>query len=179
MSGTDTTRAEGVGKSVEELMAYADAMEREAVRRYRQLSELMAAHNNRELAALFARMAEIEQKHVVNVGEYAEAMGIGGGTVAARAGAALDGAEIIDFGEAHYLQRPYHAIALAIEYEKRAVLVYEELARTAGREDVRKVALCFVEDERAHVKELEQWLMRYPKPEEDWDEDPDPPVESE
>ena len=39
--------------ALEELMAQALAMEREAVERYTELADVMETHNNREVAALF------------------------------------------------------------------------------------------------------------------------------
>lgn len=165
--------------SVEDLLEYAKTMETEAARRYFQLSEMMAQHNNQELAALFQRMADIEWVHVYHVGEIRRELGMPEATNQTRPGLGLDGAEVPDLLDMHYLLRPYHALALAKKYEERAVCFYNELADAAENEDVRTMALRFAAEEETHVRELQRWLARYPEPEEGWDEDPDPPNESE
>ena len=43
-----------------DVMAQAYAMEREAVQRYSALADVMEVHNNREVTALFRKMAHIE-----------------------------------------------------------------------------------------------------------------------
>lgn len=50
-----------------ELLAYARALESEAVERYEDLAEQMETHHNLELAELFRKMAAIEQQHVDQV----------------------------------------------------------------------------------------------------------------
>jgi len=166
-------------RSLEELFEYARAMEMEAARRYFQLSDMMAQHNNSELAELFRRMADIEWVHVYHVGEIRREMGVPESTRRVYPGLGLDGAEVPDPLDMHYLLRPYHALALAREYEKRAAQFYAELAESAENEDERLMAQRFAAEEETHIRELEQWLERYPKPEHGWDEDPDPPNEPE
>lgn len=171
---TTKTRGKAV-HTAEELLAHALAMEQEASERYTELADQMAVHNNHEVEALFRKLAEIEQKHVVHMTDVSAEMKLprispwdyrwGGG----------ESPEAIDPTELHYLIRPYQAIALALEHERRAVEFYSELAAGARRADVRKLAEQFAAEEREHVGWLEQWLERYPKPDADWDEDPDPP----
>ncbi len=161
--------------TVEELLAHALAMEEEAAQRYVELADQMAVHNNHEVETLFRKLAEIEKKHVDHMSE-------------ASAGLALpriapwdyrwgdgESPEALDPADLHYLIRPYQAIALALEHERRAADFYSELAAGARRADVRKLAEQFADEEREHVGWLEKWLERYPKPDADWDDDPDPP----
>ena len=49
--------------TLEEFMAQALAMEREAVQRYSEFADAMEMHNNREVAKLFRTMAQYEGKH--------------------------------------------------------------------------------------------------------------------
>ena len=53
--------------TIEDLMDQALQMEREAVARYTELAEMMEAHNNLEVAALFRQMAEYEGRHVAQI----------------------------------------------------------------------------------------------------------------
>lgn len=174
MSAGDTP-----GRSLDELFAYARRMETEAAKRYAQLAEMMSVHNNPELAAFFKRMAEIEWLHVYRVGEMRREAGVAEQGRLPSPGVGLDGAEAPDITDVHYLHRPYHALELARQYEERAVRVYAELANSAADEEVRAAAARMTAEEQAHVRELDRWLTRYPKPEPGWDEDPDPPNESE
>ena len=133
-----------------------------------------------EVAEFFKRMADIEWIHVYHVGELSREMGGEDGTpTRASAGARLEGAELPDMEDMHYMQRPYHAIALAMKYEQRAVDYYSRIVKSTTNEQVRTAARRLVSEEEMHVRELERWLARYPKPEDGWDEDPDPPVAQE
>jgi len=49
------------------------------------------------------------------------------------------------------------------------------VARDCTDEEVRKMAADFANEEREHVEIVLKWRKRYPPPEQDWDEDPDPP----
>mgnify|MGYP001429021879 FL=1 len=60
MSAADRLAINDLG----EFLAHAGAMEREATERYEELASQMEVHNNPEVAELFAKMAEIEKKHV-------------------------------------------------------------------------------------------------------------------
>jgi rubrerythrin len=163
--------------SLEHLLDYARAMEMEAARRYAQLSDMMAQHNNAELAELFRRMADIEWGHVYHVGEIRRELSVPEAAPPLRVALDLDGSEAISPLDMHYLLRPYHALQLAREHEERAARFYSELAASADDEEVRTTALRFAAEEEAHVRELRRWLARYPEPERDWYEDPDPPNE--
>ena len=48
-------------------MAQALAMEIEAAQRYAEFADAMEMHNNREVAALFRKMADIEGKHATQI----------------------------------------------------------------------------------------------------------------
>lgn len=171
-----TQEPKKVAQSIEELFAYASQMERNTAERYRELGEMMGAHNNRELAELFKRMAEIEWLHVYNVSALCREMDIEERAPTPRS---VGKGEVPDFEDMHYLHWPYHALMLARGYEVRAQEFYANMAEAAEDEDIRKAALKLAAEEEMHVQELDKWLVRYPKPEEGWDEDLDPPVELE
>lgn len=164
-----------IGKT-EELLAYSLAMEIEAVERFNDLADQMEMHHNYEVADLFRKLAKIEGLHIENVNQ-------------ASAGKQLptllawefewDDGESPEGGameDAHYLMQPWHAIELAMQGEKRAVAFFRHVADTASDERVLKLALELVEEEEEHVALLQKWQERYPKPDEGWDEDLDPPT---
>src|SRR5271169_801811 len=104
--------------TVEELMAYAYAMEIEASERYSEFADIMERHNNRELSELFRKLARIETRHCEQV---LDAMGWTGPPVAPSGGFAWEGVSAPESGdpiELHYLMQPYHALQIAYHNEK-------------------------------------------------------------
>ncbi len=161
--------------TVAELLAHSLAIEAEAEERYAMLAEQMEVHNNEAVAALFRRLAEIEGKHVAKVRTMP-----GGDSIPHIAPWNLHWAgqtspEAPEFGEAHYLMTPHHALELALQGECYAAEFFSEVAASASDETVRRMAQELAQEEREHVALIEQWLARYPKPEAGWAEDPDPP----
>ncbi|RQH04889.1 ferritin-like domain-containing protein [Paraburkholderia dinghuensis] len=175
----DTNIQALVGRSLEDLFAYACAMEQEAARRYAQLTKIMVQHGNPEVAQLFRRLECIEAMHSTSVETAARESRVVISAPSAVIGLGLAGAEVADFEDMHYLHRPRQALELARQFEQRAVQFYDELARHTERVDVRAAAYRLADEERSHVRELDRWLARYPQVEDGWDEDPDPVVELE
>ena len=128
-----------------ELMAIALAIENEAVERYGELADVMEAHNNVEVAALFRRMQQIERRHADQIREEMarQRMPMPASTATMPD---ADGPETAAYDDVHYLMQPYHALSIAL----------------AG-------------EEREHVELVRQWLSKVPRPDEDWAIDPDPP----
>jgi len=79
----------------------------------------------------------------------------------------------------HYRMQPWHALEIGLKNERRAQRFFERLVRSASiPAAVKKVAAEMAEEEREHVRLILDWMKRVPKPESDWDRDPDPPVYS-
>ena len=162
--------------SIDELMAYAYALELEAAERYAEFADAMDAHNNREVAELFRKLARIEHRHAEQV---LDEMGWLSPPPAPHGGYKWEGFEAPetgDVGELHYLMRPYHALQIALHNEKRAYAFFGSLAKQARNAKVKKAAEEMKEEESEHVSLIEEWLRRTPKPDTDWAIDPDPPV---
>ena len=154
------------------LMSTALAIELEAAERYGELADVMETHNNREVAALFRRMQAIEGLHADAI--RAEM----GWTGAAPPGAALaepEGPETPAYDDVHYLMQPYHALAVALAAEERALRFFTDLARVATVDSVRAAALRLADEEREHVELVREWMRKVPKPDHDGPVDPDPP----
>ena len=160
-------------RTVEDFMGYACAMEMEAAERYEELAELMLSHNNREVAALFARLARIEARHRDQILEQM-------GWTSAPAAYLLswetpEAPETTGYGELHYLMVPYHALKLAEHNERRAVAFFERFAKARLPAGVKAAAAEMAEEEREHVRLIEEWLLKVGTPAPGWDVDPDPP----
>jgi len=162
--------------SIDELMAYAYALEQEASERYSEFADAMETHNNREVAELFRKLARIENRHAEQV---LEEMGWTSPPAAPHGGYKWEGFEAPESGEVtelHYLMQPYHALQIALHNEKRARVFFEGLVKQARNAKVRKAAEEMAGEEAEHVQLIEDWLKRTPKPDTDWAVDPDPPV---
>ncbi len=163
--------------TTEELLAYSLALEEEAVERFNELADQMEVHNNHEVADLFYKLAEIEGKHVENVNRAAEGKQLPDLLAWefdwVDEGYSPEGGALED---AHYLMQPWHAIELAKHGEQRAVAFFRHVASSATDAGVKKLAEELVAEEEEHVALLEQWQERFPRPEEDWDDDLDPPT---
>jgi len=161
--------------SASDFMAHAYAMEAEAAERYAEFADSMEAHNNREVAELFRKLSRIEQRHADQI---LEQMGWKQSPVASAdvRWQGAEGPETADPTELHYLMQPYHALQIALHNETRARDFFAHLAKVTTNAGVRKGALEMQEDEAEHVRLIEEWLKRTPKPDANWEVDPDPPM---
>ena len=164
--------------STSEFMGYAYAMEAEASERYAEFADSMEVHNNPEVAELFRKLARIEQRHADQI---LEQMGWKQSPVSSTSyhWEGTEGPETADPTELHYLMQPYHALQIALLNEKRARDFFGHLAKMTTNAAVRKVALGMQDEEAEHVRLIEEWLERTPKPDPNWESDQDPPVMSE
>jgi rubrerythrin len=163
-------------QTLDEVMALAYAMEVDAAQRYAEFADAMEIHNNREVSALFAKMADIERKHAAQIMQqmgWHEAPPPPPATSAAWG--AIEPPENAPGDSVHYLMRPYHALQVALACEQRAERFYSWLAANALTEPVRAAANELRDEEREHVELVQQWLAKVPVPDRDWAVDPDPP----
>ena len=160
-----------------ELLAHACELETEAVERYQEMAEQMEVHNNPELAALFRKMASIEQKHVNTVETLAE-----GVTLPRLAPWDFDwqdpeAPESVPVGEGDYLMPPRRALALMLACEERAFAFFANTAQQTTDQAVRELAARLAAEEQHHAELLKAWLQRYPESEAIRGQDLDEPLD--
>ena len=159
--------------SVGELLAHARVMETEAYECYQDLAEQMDLHNNKEVADLFRRIAEEEKKHIEKVEERAGDVELP--HIAPWEFKAFETEDLIlHAGDMH--MTPYHALALALRAEERSYAFFTQVVEMSKDEQVLALARELQEEELLHVTQIKERLAKEPKPDEGWDEDPDPPV---
>jgi rubrerythrin len=163
----------GGPRTLAELMSIALEMEMEAAQRYADLADAMDTHNNREVAELFRKLADIEGKHAAQI-MAAMAWKQTPAPPAKRRWEGFEAPETTSGDDVHYLMQPYHALQLALANEERAERFFARLARIAVAAPVRKAALEMQAEEREHVALVKAWLRKTPKPSPHWAEDPDP-----
>lgn len=158
-----------------ELLANSLAFEIEASERYAELADVMEAHNNDEVAKFFTTMSKVEGIHAENLRKQAIEMNLGELPKLSSRWNAPDGPESIDFEDLHYMMSVRRALLLARHNEERAVVFFQDIAEQADSTELRDLALEMAEEEREHVQLVDDWLLKHPEDEDDWDDDPDEP----
>jgi len=159
-------------------MARAYAMELEAQERYTLFAEQLDTHNNREVAQMFRKLAQIESLHARRILEEMRWPSIPA-LPPAYAWESTEGPETAPPDAVHYLMQPWHALQIALACEQQAQKYYEDIAAAQVPQAVRAAALEMAGEEREHVRLIQDWMKRVPQPPAGWDADPDPPRASE
>lgn len=157
-----------------DFMSRAYTMELEATERYAQFAEQLETHNNREVASLFRKLAEIEKLHAKRILEEMQWPSVPA-LPPAYAWEGAEGPETAPFDSLHYLMQPWHALEIALRCEREAQKYYASIAASRAPKPVRDAAREMAAEEAEHVRLIKAWMTRVPKPAAGWDEDPDPP----
>ena len=162
--------------SLPEFLAHAHAIEVDAYERYILLADSMDVANNKELAGLFRKLASHEQKHADEILKRAGDIVLPQIRLADQTWADGESPEAASLEQAHYLMTPWHALQMALQAEQRAFDFFDHLCNNVADDEMKKWAEEFREEEAEHVRLVEELLVRYPKPEDGWDHDDDPPM---
>ena len=153
-----------------EFLAHAVAMEEEAAERYLELADMMEAHRNDEVSALFRDMHRFSLMHR--------------DAIRARVGAIelprlksweyrwRTPPEMGDEDAFDYMLDAYHALSYARDNETRAHEYYRSVADEAADAELKRLAGEFAAEEQEHVAALERWIERSHRPSEAWAQDP-------
>lgn len=171
-----STKDKQIIDSVEEFLAHAYALEIEAVDCYEEIADSMEVHNNLEVAGLFRKLSGYGQKHAAEMVERAKGKDLPRIAPWDLKWPGMTAPETAAQEEAHYLMNPYQALELVHKSETNAQNFYAGVAKTSPNPEVQEMAAEFAAEEAEHVAILEDWMKKYPKPDDDWDYDPDPPV---
>ncbi len=126
--------------SARTLQATAAGLEVAALRRYRHLAAWWAAEGEAELAALFARLAEMEASHAAAFGPIAE-----------ETESPPPAADEDDALWQSALLTPYRALSLAVRAEERAFATYASIAAHAATPALRAQAEDLARAELEHA----------------------------
>ena len=119
---------ERVPATLHDFMRQALQMELDAASRYAEFADAMETHNNREVASLFRKMAEIEGKHAEQIMSEMGWSEMPGPITARPAWEGFEAPETAPIDEVHYLMQPFHALTLALENEERAERFFAQIA---------------------------------------------------
>lgn len=143
------------------LLGLANAIECEAVARYRQLAALMEQRGEAATAAVFREMEAFEDHHVAMVAGLAERLHRKV-PPAERFTWRLppEVAESWDAVEHSTLLTPYRALAIAVTNEERTFALYSYAAAHAEDAEVARQAEALAREELGHAAELRVWRRR-------------------
>ncbi|MCA1403975.1 ferritin family protein [Ensifer sp. IC3342] len=141
--------------SMDELLAFARAMEQEAIDGYVSLAARMRAENRPDLAAVFDRLTAEEEGHLENVDRW-----LGDRTprpvVLPKPLFDDEGAGLV----AQELLTSYRAFSMAVRNEERAFVFWSYAAAHAPNDEIRLAAERLAMDELGHVATLRRERRR-------------------
>jgi rubrerythrin len=143
-----------------EFLAHAIALENEAAERYLELADMMEAHRNDAVSALFREMVRFSQMHRDEITGRAAGMDLPrlkAWQYRWRSPPEAGGEEAFD-----YMLQPFGALSYARENEVRAMEYYRSVAAGATNDELRRLASAFADEESDHVAALDRWLERTP-----------------
>jgi len=159
-----------------EFLAHAVALEREAADRYLELADMMEAHRNDAVSAVFRSMTRFSQMHCdaikLRIGS-TKLPQLKSWEYRWTSPPEVGGEEGFD-----YLIEPYNALKYARENEMRAMQYYRSVAGESTDAEVKRLAGEFAHEETEHVAALDKWIELTPRPSMSWQDDPEslPPV---
>lgn len=162
--------------NLNDLLAVAYQIEIDAVERYNLLAEQMQTHNNPDLVKVFRDLARAENIHGEEIRRLAGDFDVVNRARQIARFERTESPEEASLDSAHYLMTPWHALQLSLAGEKRALTYFSRIVETATDPKVKAMAAELVEEEAEHVNLVNRLLLRYPRPDDSWAEDPDPPV---
>jgi rubrerythrin len=144
--------------SVEELLALAEALERQAAARYRGLSARMNRQGDTALATQFEALARMEDRHAGEVADRAQSL-LGRAAGSTRVDWELPPTYDEDEARGAALGA-YQALAFAVRNEERAFAFYTYVAAAAEHPDVRALAETLAREELEHASILRRHRRR-------------------
>lgn len=165
--------------NLNDLLAVAYQIESDAVERYNLLADQMETHNSPELVKIFRDLARAEGIHGEEIRRLAGKFDVVSHARQMAQFGRKESPEEAELDATHYLMTPWHALQLSLAGEKRALAYFAQIVETATDPKVKSLAEELVEEEAEHVNLVNRLLRRYPRPDDSWADDPDPPASPE
>lgn len=156
-------------------LAYSVALEEEAAERHDELADMMDVHNNPEVADTFRRLAHYSRLHAQEIRDRSQGSELPKIAPWDFGWETMEGPETADISDMNYLMGTAHALRIAMGNEQRAQDFYLAISEESPDAEVRAVAGEFADEEKDHLRLLEQWLAKMPESDEAARFDPDPP----
>lgn len=145
-------------QSVEEFLAHAIELEKEAALRFGQLADAMQSCGNVEVSKLFRRLAHYSQLHQADAQERAGFRTIPNLRPDGFSWPDIESPESAAIWAADPFIGREEALQVALAAESAGLAYYTEVMNTTTDPEIRAFAQEFSEEEAGHVKELERWI---------------------
>ena len=143
-------------------LAHALAMEDEAAERYLQLADMMEAHDNQEVSALFRDMHRYSRMHGDSIRQRAADRQLPRLRMDEYRWASPP--EVGDEDAFDYEIVAFRALEYARNNEWRAMEYYQGVADATDDPVLRALAADFAKEESEHADAIGEWLDRVPRP---------------
>ncbi len=148
-------------ESVEEFLAYAVKLEKEAADRFGQLADAMKSCGNADVGKLFRRLSDYSRMHL------AEAQARSGFREIPKLNPTdfewpdLESPETAAIWAADPLIGRDEALEVALKAESAGLRYYQAVHDATDDPEIKALAKLFVEEESEHVAELEKWIAAH------------------
>jgi rubrerythrin len=144
-------------------LAYSLVLEEESAERLREVADMMAGHQQADLAVLFHQLADYSDKHAEEVKTLC-----GGRTLPQLnpwdfVWPDLEPPETFDYGAALYQMTATQALTNMLLLERNTASFYLTIARQSQNAQIVALAQEFANEEQQHAAAIDDWLQRLPK----------------
>jgi rubrerythrin len=153
---TDPT--EPFGTSVEMFLSYAIKLEEEATLRFGQLADAMDASGNKPVGKLFRKLSDYSRLHLADARARSGFRDMPVVLPKQYQWPDLESPEAAAIWAVDPMIAYDHAIAIALDSEKRGYEFYKRVFETTTDPEIRALAKEFTSEEAEHVEWLEQWI---------------------
>jgi rubrerythrin len=129
----------------------------------------MSDHDNAQVAALFARLAQIEEEHADAIVARARGLEVPALRTFEHTWFDAGPPETVAHEFVFRLMTPHDALKVALEAEQRARGYFEQVFAHATDPDVKMLAAAMIQEEQQHIEWVERALATDPDPHLDWD----------
>ena len=145
-------------ETVEEFLAHAIELEREAALRFGQLADAMASAGNQEVGRLFRRLAEYSQLHLADARERAGFRTLPVMNATDYRWPDIESPEAAAIWAADPFLGRAQALQVALEAEQAGLDYYSGVLQSTTDPEIRAFAKEFAQEEAQHVAELQRWM---------------------
>jgi rubrerythrin len=147
--------------AVEEFLAHAIHLERDAADRFGQLADAMDSYNNREVGKLFRRLSDYSRLHLADAQARAGFRDMPDMQPEDFTWPGFESPETAAIWAADPFIGREQALEIALDAEMAGYLYYKNILDTTSDPEIKALAKEFAEEERGHVAELEKWIAAH------------------
>ena len=148
-------------ESVEEFLAYAMKLERDAAERFGQLADAMESSGNRDVGKLFRQLSEYSRLHYADAKARSGFRDIPDMKLGDFIWPEIESAETAAIWAAEPMIGRDAALEIALDAETAGFDFYKTVLDTTKDPEIKALAKEFVEEERGHVRELKRWMAAH------------------